>query len=140
MSEKKVEIVPCHPDHLPVVWPIVEPWLVKALTYGPDLYGPEDIKERIAEKLFVLWIAILDGEIIGFCIVSVVKYPRATVGDVHWTGGAQHKGRLWLGEMFEVLKSWARNSGCTKLGGGGRRGWIEKFGIKEHGVMFEMEH
>lgn len=138
-SKQQAEIIPCHPDHLEVVWPIVEPWLAKALKYGPDLYGTEDVKELVANQSMLLWLAIDEKEIIGFCIVSIVKYPRALIGDIHWSGGAVHKGRYWLDEMFEVLKAWAKHSGCTKLGGGGRRGWIEKYGFKEHGVMFELE-
>lgn len=138
-GEKKAECVPCHPDHLPVVWPIIEPWLKSALTYGPDLYGTDDIRKLVEDQRMILWLAIDENEIIGFCIVSIVQYPRCVVGDIHWTGGAHHKGRKWLHEMFEVLKAWGRASGCTKLGGGGRRGWIEKFGFKEHGVMFELE-
>lgn len=135
----KAEIVPCHPDHLEVVWPVIEPWLERALKFGPDLYASGDIKALVANQMMILWIAIDEKEIIGFCIVSVVKYPRCTVGDIHWTGGAVHKGKAWLDEMFEVLKAWAKHSGCQKLGGGGRRGWIEKYGFKEHGVMFELD-
>lgn len=134
-----VDCVPCHPDHLPVVWPVIEPWLIKALGYGPDFFGPDDVKALVADKTMILWLAIDENEIIGFCITSIVQYPRARVGDIHWTGGAQHKGRKWLDEMMDVLKIWARHSGCTKLGGGGRRGWINKYGFKEHGVLFEME-
>jgi hypothetical protein len=137
--ETQADVVPCHPDHLPVVWPIISPWLERALKYGPDLYGVDDIRAMVQSTSMVLWLAIDANEIIGFSITSIVKYPRCTVADIHWTGGATHKGKFWMDEMLRVLKAWARHSGCQKLGGGGRRGWIEKYGFKEHGVMFEME-
>lgn len=134
--DPRLEIIPAHPDHLAIFWPKIEPWLANALTYGPPLFLPEDIKEKLKSKDFICWLAIIENEIIGFSIVSIVQYPRARVCDIHWTGGVKHLGRAWLKGMLQVIESWAKSSGCTHSAGGGRRGWIEVFGFKEHGVMF----
>lgn len=133
------EIIPCHPDHLDYVWPIVVPWLERALVYGPDLFTTDAIREQIKVQNKILWLSIEEAEILGFCIVSLQDYPKARVCEIHWTGGATHKGKLWMKAMLEMLKAWSKHNGCSKLGGGGRRGWLEVFGFKEHGIMFEME-
>lgn len=93
----------------------------------------------VLDKRMILWAAIDDGRIIGFAITSMTDYPRAKVADIHWTGGEINASEAWMNEMLRVLKGWAMHYGATKLGGGGRRGWIKKYGFKEVGCMFEME-
>lgn len=134
------EIIPCHPDHIKEVWPIILPWLKKALSYGPELYTTNSIREMIEKKEMILWLAIKDGkQIIGFAIVSLKQYPLARVCDIHWCGGAVHEGIIWIADMKAELTAWAKRHECSKLGGGGRRGWVRTLGFTECGVMFEME-
>jgi hypothetical protein len=134
-----VEIVPVHPDRLDIAWPIVEPWVANALAYGPKLYVPRDIYEYIAKKEMILWIAIQNSRIIGMSITSVHQFPQAKVADIHWTGGDKHKSDVWLDRMMDTLKKWAKHCGADLLAGGGRRGWIKKYGFRETSVNFEME-
>lgn len=134
-----LEIIPAHPDHLKVFWPIVEPWLAAALTYGPPFYNTDDIKAKVESKDMICWLAIVGPEIIGFTITSIMQYPRALVCDIHWTGGAKHRGRQWLRGMLDVIEAWAKDAGCTYSGGGGRKGWIDVFGFKDMGVIFIKE-
>lgn len=137
--DSELKIVPAHPDHLKVFWPIILPWLEEALKHSPVLFLPEDIRQRVADKDFICWLALVGTEIIGFSITSIVQYPQAKVCDIHWTGGAKHRGRQWLAGMLEVLKGWAKSNECSMLGGGGREGWIDVFGFKKSGVLFIME-
>lgn len=136
---KQLEIIPAHPDHIRIFWPIIEPWLEQALTYGPRLFDTQDVKHKVADKDMICWLALIENEIVGFSITSIVQYPKARVCDIHWTGGAKHRGREWLVGMLEVIKSWGKQSGCNLVGGGGREGWLEVFGFKKHGVLFVME-
>jgi|694.fasta_scaffold37394_6 hypothetical protein len=138
-ASEPVEIVPVHPDRLDVAWPIVEPWLANALTYGPKLYETRDIYGYIAKKEMILWIAIQSSRIVGMSITSVHQFPQAMVADIHWTGGDKHKSEVWLDRMMNTLKKWAKHCGADVLAGGGRRGWIKKYGFRETGVNFEME-
>jgi len=133
-----VEIVPVHPTKLDLAWPTVEPWIQEALKYGPQLYTTDSIKKLLIEKKMFLWVAITDGkDIIGTGITSISDYPLARVLDIHWIGSPKGKGVLWLRQFFKIMKEWAKQNDCTKLGGGGRRGWVKMFGFKEVGVMIE---
>lgn len=135
----EVEIIPVHPDRLDTAWVIVEPWVANALKYGPKLYTTDDVYDYVQRKEMILWVAIQDSRIIGMCITSVHQFPQARVADIHWTGGDIHKSDVWLDTMMNTLKAWAKFCGADFLSGGGRRGWIKKYGFKEEGVLFSME-
>jgi len=135
----EVQIYACHPQYLERVWPVIEPWLARALTFGPDLWTTEFIGQQLQNKERILWLATTETEILGFCITTLTTFPKGMVLEINWTGGATHKGRYWMHQMFDVLKAWGLHCGANKLGGGGRRGWLEMFGFKEHGVMFVLE-
>lgn len=136
-----IEIVPIHPERIADAWPIVEPWLEKAMSYGPKLYTTESIRLKCLDKEMILWggIDVKTVELVGMSITSLQEYPLALVADIHWTGGKPGRGDEYLALMLEVIKQWAIKNGATKMGGGGRRGWIKKFGFREAGVMFEMD-
>lgn len=138
-AEAAVEIIPVHPDKIDVAWPIVEPWVANALKYGPKLYLTEDVYGYLEKQEMILWVAIQSSRVIGMAITSVHQYPRALVADIHWTGGDVNRSEAWMNPMMEVIKGWAKHCKADLLAGGGRRGWIKKYGFKETGVMFEME-
>lgn len=138
MSED-IEIIPVHPTKLDAVWPVVEPWLVKAMEHGGGLYAPEDVLEACRRTEFILWIA-LDVErdaIIGMTVTSLDVYPRKKVATIRWGGGNTGDGRRWLHDMVVVLKGWGKHFGADTLGGAGRRGWLRGYGFKERGCLFE---
>ena len=66
----EVEIVPVHPDKVPMVWDKVEAWLLKAMEHGDGLYGCDDVRHHIDAQDFILWVAILENNVIGMAISS----------------------------------------------------------------------
>lgn len=138
-DDRGTEIVPVHPEKVPLVWDTVLPWIERALEHGSGLYTPMDIFEAIQRTEFLLWVAIRDKKVIGMTVTSIDVYPRKKVATIRWGGGETHEGRDWLLPMVDELKRWGKHFGAEVLGGSGRRGWLRGFGFREAGCLFEQD-
>lgn len=131
------EIVPVHPEKVPMVWDTVEPWLLRAMEYGDGLYAVEDVLQAIQRQDFILWVAVADNDVVGMAICSIDAYPRKTLATVRWAGGRTNADKDWMRPMIATLKGWGRHFGASMLVGAGRKGWLRGFGFREVGVLFE---
>ena len=139
VQEAATTIAPVHPSKLDMIWPAVEPWLLRAMEHGPPLFTTADVLEHCRRGDFVLWIAIQDESPIGMAITSLDVFPQATIASVRWAGGEEGKGRDWLNRMLLVLKAWGKHFGAKFLAGMGRKGWLRGYGFRDGGVIFEMD-
>jgi hypothetical protein len=128
----EIEIHCVHPDNLSLVWCSIEPWLLKAMT--DDFYLPSDVADKILNREMQCWIATENGKFISFAITSIVSYPRAIVGQMHWVGGERME--TWLYEGMAILEEFFKSNGCRAWLGYYRRGWKKKVHFDHEGAYY----
>jgi hypothetical protein len=121
-------------------WPFVEPMLKPAIDLTSGLYEPGDIRELVTKpgagtaEGWSLWTISEGFALLGAWTTHVVRYPREKVLFIGFAGG---KGLIRYHDYaIGETEKFAREIGCTRMHGGGRRGWT-KFGFKEIGVWTE---
>jgi len=68
-----------------------------------------------------LW-TIRDGEKLVLAFVTAIqRFPKCSVLTIPVVGGSAMT--KWLRPGLEAMEAYARETGCTRLEGGGRRGW-----------------
>ena len=91
-----------------------------------DLYALEDIENGIQNGQFQLWPA---SE--SIMITEVVTYPQKRIMNLLFCGGDVEE----LLAMLPEFERFATYFGCSRLYGGGRKGW-QRF-LKRHGFVEE---
>lgn len=91
-----------------------------------DLYALEDIENVIENGQFQLWPA---SE--SIMITEVVTYPQKRIMNLLFCGGDVEE----LLAMLPEFERFATYFGCSRLYGGGRKGW-QRF-LKRHGFVEE---
>ena len=99
-----------------------------------DLYALEDIENGIENGQFQLWPA---SE--SIMITEVVTYPQKRIMNLLFCGGDVEE----LLAMLPEFERFATYFGCSRLYGGGRKGWqrfLKKHGfVEEHMIRKELE-
>jgi len=134
----KITLVP--KEHVKEIWPVVEPMLEGATEYFQHRYDTIDIYIEIEKGDQTLWVAFdEENQIKGCFTVRIVDYPNARCCSVDFVGGENLD--EWLGDTVEVVTSYAKEFGCTRLEGTGRLGWIKKmkkFGFNNTAIRFDL--
>lgn len=134
MSNYHISLVPS--EYVDEIWPTVEPYVVKALSYASGKYTPEDVYNLVVEFNYPLWIAFNDEGIKGTVITRFMEYPRKKYLFLEFCGGQD--GFSWKAPMLEVLRSWAKDNGCDGIEGAGRDAWQRVF--KSEGYKRTLQH
>jgi hypothetical protein len=134
VSNYHISLVPS--EYVDEVWPNVEPYVVKALSYASGKYTPEDVYNLVVEFGYPLWIAFNDEGIKGTVITRFMEYPRKKYLFLEFCGGQD--GFSWKAPMLEVLRSWAKDNGCDGIEGAGRDAWQRVF--KSEGYKRTLQH
>ena len=99
-----------------------------------DLYSLKDIENGIASGQFQLWPGTK-----SIMITEVVRYPQKSIMNLLFCGGKMEE----LLDMLPEFERFATFVGCSRLYGGGRKGWrrfLKKYGFEEeHMIRKELE-
>lgn len=106
-------------EHVARIWPHVAPHLAEALQRGGD-YSLDGAKARVADGVWLLWIAARPGELVAAALTDVEEYDEQTVVYVHAAGGSEGEG---VAAMWPLVREYARGKGAKVLRFTGRRGW-----------------
>ena len=107
------------------MWIIVEPWLERASKITDGLYAAEDIKDRLDKQEMALWLVIDDenNDVPIACYTTrIIQYPKGRGMAVDFVGGRMMGS--WLDDVLSMIDKYARDSQCTHIEGGGRKGWL----------------
>ena len=135
-----ISVVP--PEMVSAVWPQAVALLSKAFEYATMKVDPEDVYTDIMKGHQTLWVVFddTDDSMIGAFTIRVKQYPvgQALCGE-HLGGERLTE---WSDNLFEIMESYARDLGITKLELIGRRGWekiLRPKGWKASLAIFEKE-
>lgn len=112
------------PLHLvPDVWPALESYAERAAHYHPFL-DPESMFVLLMNGYATLFLSTDDHGIEGFAMVEVIRFPKATAGNVVAAGGRHGFLKTLRGEMLAEMERWSAEHGATLFSVTGRPGWL----------------
>ena len=127
------------PEHIELVWPNIEQYMVGAAQYTYNRFNTDDIKKDLITKPQQLWIAYDEEKIYGAVVTEIIVYPRMNTLMMHFTGG--EKLPRWKQPMLKLLQRFAKDHGCSVIESYGRPGWEKVFrndGYKEVFKFYEL--
>lgn len=132
----KIEHV--NPRFVCQMWPKVNRLIEKGLAYSAGEYSAEQLKVLLIQGNQYLLVAVDEtGEVHGVATVATETYPNMQVAFITCTSGRM----IASPEIFDQLKSWARNHGFTSIRGAAResiaRLWKQKFGFEQRYIIVE---
>ena len=134
----EIALVPAH--HVHIMWPQVAALLEEAMARAPGRFSGGDLAMLLLEGRQQLWV-VRDGETpVAAFTTRIYEVPQSRVFAIEWVGGVRLE--EWIDEAIQILEQFARDSGCQKIEGHGRKGW-EKI-LSRHGwhwlaVSFEKD-
>jgi hypothetical protein len=127
------------PEHIELVWPDIEQYMIGAAQYTYNRFNADDIKKDLINKPQQLWIAYDEGQIYGAVVTEIIEYPQITTLMMHFTGGK--KLPYWKQPMLKLLQKFAKDHACNIIESYGRPGWEKVFkddGYKEVFKFYEL--
>lgn len=120
-------------DYLEDTWPHVEGHLERAIDRSDAPFTLSSIKEDLKKKNISLWLAVDAEEMktLGVVTARIIKYPKCKALVAEWIGG--NRMSEWADECVKTLEQYARDNGCARMEGFGRKGWgrfLKKFGFR----------
>ena len=122
------------------VWDDVWPYLRKAIDRFPNAelpYTEEEIVRRLFRKTMQLWIGwnVEEHRVSGALITEIThddKHPGKVFCSVPLVGG--ERWNEWGDDLWNEVKKWAVEKGCTHALGYGRKGWKRLYGFDDCGT------
>lgn len=108
-------------EDLDGVWPEVASTIEKSLSYFDGRVCIDDVFKSLKDCKQQLWIACLNGEIVGAAVTEINIFPRKKILTIAYLAG--HDFELWK-PGIEVLKDFALHHGCKSIQIHGRKGWV----------------
>lgn len=117
-------------EYVENVWPKVEAFIEGSAKYTYDRYTADDIFDLLMHYDHALWIAFDGDETVGAVVTSFLEYPRSRYLNMLFCGG-EDIGK-WKDPMLSLLRTWARDNGCSGIESTGRPGWAKIFKTDGH--------
>lgn len=125
-----MNIVP--PEQLANVWPEVVAWISQAVAVNQGDENTLDVLIALAQGRYTLW----HEPGVFAAVSSIVRYPRQTVGNIVYLGGADLES---IQRAFGEAKAYARRNGIDVLRVWGRPGWERLLALKRRAVILQIE-
>lgn len=128
------EIVGVPAEKIEAIWPLVLPTLA---LHPSDYFSADDLKWALLERDCQLWLALEGKEFLGAVVTEIIVYPQNKVLTVRLVAG--RKVRKWAIPMRDVVYSFGKWQGCSRLEAMVRPGWVRLLGMKQVAVVARAE-
>lgn len=109
-------------EHVGEFWPTAQPFIEKALEANPGYYRMVDVLDKILHEMEALWAVLDDDGTCQACFTTTInQYPLCRRLTVHHVGGDYLD--EWQDDCWEILASYAKDTGCSGIDAYGRDGW-----------------
>jgi hypothetical protein len=112
-------------------WPVLRPFVEKALAYANGDINAEDVWVRCVNQMMQIWVACEGGKIWAVGVTEIINYPQTRVLRLVALSGENFN--LW--KHFEAdLEKFAHDHECHYIDAIGRRGLVKlgkEFGFRE---------
>ena len=120
----EVSLIPSTRIHL--IWPKVVGYLQEAIDVAPGRWDTMDyflMLSRGQRSLFIV-VDTEEEDIISAFTCNIYDTAKSKICAVEYVGGSRLE--EWLQEALNIIEKYARQFGCNKIEGHGRKGW-EKY-------------
>lgn len=131
-------VAPLNAAQAITLWPQIET-LLSPVILDEGLYLPVDILIAHLRNEMLIWVS-WDGElnrVEAAMVTQIHVFPRKRVCGVPYIAGGGLKN--WAKKFEEASEHYARSLGCTRMGGGFRKGWVRIGGYTEVGCMLKKD-
>jgi hypothetical protein len=106
------------------IWPLVRPFIERALAAGDGGHAAEDVRRLCAARDAQLWLGLGAGGLEMVAVTEIRGLPRTRIARVWLLAGIDARG--WIEECLPAIEDWARAEGCAALELVGRKGWLRR--------------
>lgn len=114
-------------EHLNLYWPVVRDWIDEAVRYAANCWTVDDVLRDLKARKMQLWVVWTDKPVCAL-VTEVYDTAAGTTCAIPIVGGEL---ALECLDLLSVIEQWAKEQGCVRLRGEGRRGWERA--LKAHG-------
>lgn len=108
-------------DHLDLYWPVVRDWIDRAVQDAANCWTADDVLRDLRAREMQLWVVWGTMEAPTCALVTEVYETAAgRTCAIPIVGGDL---ALECLDLLGVIEQWAKNQGCVRLRGEGRKGW-----------------
>lgn len=136
MGETLMDITGVKSEHIPLIWPEVQPFLESALFYSEGEYHISDIYNLLMYHKMQLWVATLPDGLHGCAVTEILNYPQKQICSMVLMAG--HSLDAWE-QIADMIEQWAYDEGCDLVRNCARPGWkrrAAKHGYSQSYVVF----
>jgi hypothetical protein len=133
----EVSLVPA--QYIDTCWEKIEAFIAKAAEYTYGRYTVGNIYDLVMDGDYQLWVAYDGKDFKGAVVTNIISYPQRKLLGMQFCGGEELS--TWKDPMLDLLKRFARDSGCEGIESTGRPGWAKVFqndGYKATWVTYEL--
>lgn len=123
-------------EYIDRFWPQAAPLLIPATEHSHGRYVIEDVYDYVSKGSMTLWVAHIDGKIIGAATTHKVDYPQKSVLNIGFWGG-ETPVEAWGVDLLRMLQRYAKEIDCECLEAHGRLGWFKKLNPYGYEKVFE---
>ena len=127
------------PEDIDNYWTVFAPKIDEALTKaGNDDYSLEGIYWRLKSNVLQLFFILNEDQLETMFVTSVTRFDKSAYLTPLFITSMNHKNKTNLKFLQSCLIEIAKQYGCNKIFGGGRKGWsrvLKKLGYKKETFM-----
>jgi len=127
-----INIEAIKPQDIQQKWPVIEPFVSKALEYSLNEHNSEDLKKKMINGEYLL-LGFYEGDkILSIVSAELLTYPRKKIVNIVTAAGSSME--KWLDEWWRAIKILAKEQGAQEITVSGRSGWLKalkKYGFKQ---------
>ena len=105
------------------VWPVVAPLIERSIEFSDGKFSLADVHRFLEEQTCQLWLIYSAARLAGALVTQIINYPQDRRLLFLFCAGVEAD--KWL-HLSEVIKSYAREHGCSCVEIYGRPGWVKK--------------
>jgi hypothetical protein len=136
----EISLVPI--GHVSAAIPGLLPYLAESEVWSRGRSKVDDILRFVLNGQMQLWVVFCKEEqkLYGHVITEVKQYPQCKMLVIQYCAGKTNYMQYAEDKMYDVLDSFAKNTGCVGIELIGRPGWgkhVKKRGYEVQSVMYQ---
>ena len=111
------------------LWPVIEPYIDRALKFTFGEYKSNDVKDKAMDGHVIFFVVSKDGLIQSVISAEMVETPHKKYMNIVTTAGINFD--EWIDDTVDTIIAVAKEQGAEDITMIGRKGWLRK--MKKYG-------
>lgn len=129
-------LVPVPVEDVDAHWPYARRWIDVLVRRNRAMMTADEAYQKLKAKKLQMWL-VVNGSVRAVYLTEVYDHPAGKTVGLPIVGGDLEAGLPHL----ETILEWARENGCVRAAGVGRRGWaraLKQLGWRERATIVDM--